>query len=446
MKRNTLILVAAVAVLAAGGYGVRAFRDGGAGTARAAKTGYHCPMHPAFHSDKPGSCPTCSMTLVPDEAAAPEPAAATGAAKGSAKHICVLHKCKMAGCLMELTAEVGQKITCPICGTAVATEISTGTILYYRNPMNPQQTSPSPSKDDMGMDYVPVYAEQGAASSVPGQGAVTLSAERRQQIGMTSAPVRRRELDVSVRATGQVAYDPDLYNTINEYGEAVKARAAIINSPYPDVHQRADALVQASDLRLRQMGLSQNQIAEIARSTQPPTNLLFASLGGTVWVYAQVYEYEISLVKPGQSVEITTPAYPGRKFKGTVKSLDPILSAETRTLRARIEVPNPEGLLALQMYVDADIRADIGRKLALPVSALIDTGERKIVFIDLGNGRLEPREVQAGRQAEGYYEVLSGLKEGEKVVTSANFLIDSESKLKAISPAAEKKQPQEHRH
>lgn len=330
---------------------------------------------------------------------------------------------------------------------AEAAEISTGTILYYRSPMNPAQTSPTPKKDEMGMDYVPVYAEEAALGSVPGQGAVSLSEERRRQIGMTSAPVKRRDLAVVVRATGQVAYDPDLYHAITEYGEAVKARDAVKDSPYPDVHQRAAALVEASNLRLRQMGLSESQIDAIARSTQAPTNLLFGSPGGTVWVYAQVYEYEIHLVKPGQTVEIATPAYPGRKFYGTVKSLDPILSAETRALRARIEVPNPDGLLALQMYVDASIRAELGRKLALPVGALVDTGTRKIVFIDLVDGSIEPREVEVGHQAEDYYEVLSGLKEGEKVVTSANFLIDSESKLKAIAPPAEKAAPvHEHRH
>lgn len=440
MKRKILILAAVAALLAAGGYGLRSFSAGRGGASRAAAAGYHCPMHPAFHSDKPGSCPICSMTLVPDEADA------RSEAQGSAKRVCVLHRCKMANCLMELTTEIGKKVTCPICGTAEAAEVSTGTVLYYRSPMNPQMTSPTPRKDDMGMDYVPVYAEESGSSSVPGQGAVTLSQERRQQIGMTSAAVKRRELAVVVRATGQVAYDPDLYHAITEYGEAVKARDAVKESPYPDVHQRADALVQASDLRLRQMGLSQDQIAAIAGSTQPPTNLLFGGPGGTVWVYAQVYEYEIPLVKPGQSVELTTPAYPGRKFHGVVKSLDPILSAETRSLRARILVPNEEGLLSLQMYVDAAIHANIGDKLALPTSALVDTGTRKIVYIDLGSGRIEPREVEVGRQAEGYYEVLSGLREGEKVVTSANFLIDSESKLKAISPGAGKKPQQEHQH
>lgn len=429
MKKKALILLAIAVALAAGAYGLRVYASARSASAGVKITGYHCPMHPSFHSDKPGSCPICSMTLVPDEAAGDVPV------QGSAKRICVLHKCKMANCLMELTTEVGKKVTCPICGTAEAAEAPPSNApLYYRDPMNPRVTSPTPKKDEMGMDYVPVFPEQGAASTVPGQGVVTLSQERRQQIGMQSAPVERRDLTAVIRATGQVAYDPDLYHAITEYSEAVKAREAVKNSPYPDALQRADALVQASDLRLRQMGLSPDMIARIASSTQAPTNLLFGGPGGTVWVYAQIYEYEIQLVKPGQSVDMTTPAYPGRKFHGVVRSLDPILSAETRSLRARIETPNPDGLLSLQMYVDANIHVDIGRKLALPTSALIDTGTRKIVFIDLGNGRLEPREVQVGRQAEGYYEVLSGLKEGEKVVTSADFLIDSESKLKAVTP------------
>ncbi len=308
---------------------------------------------------------------------------------------------------------------------------SKGGVLYYRNPMHPEITSPVPRKDDMGMDYVPVYPEEGASGGIPGQGAFVLSEEKRRMIGMKSELVEMRDLSVIVRASGSVAYDPDLYHAIAEYSEAAKARDAVKASSYPDVHQRADALVHASELRLRQIGLSEEQISAIVGSTQPPTNLLFGGPGGTVWVYAQIYEYEISLVKPGQSVEITTPAYPGRRFHGVVKALDPILSSETRSLKARIEVPNPEGLLKLEMYVDAAIHSGIGPKLALPESALMDTGERQLAFVDLGDGRVEPRAVRVGREAACYYEILAGLKEGEKVVTSANFLIDSESKLKS---------------
>ena len=155
-----------------------------------------------------------------------------------------------------------------------------------------------------------------------------------------------------------------------------------------------------------------------------------------MWIYAQIYEYEISMIRPGLEAEITTPAYPGRVFRGTLRTLDPRLSSETRTLRVRIEVPNPGGLLKLEMFVNAAIKADLGVSLALPETALLDSGQRKLVFVDLGSGRIEPRTVRLGREADGYYELLSGVAQGERVVTTANFLIDSESKLKAlVSPA-----------
>lgn len=442
MKQKLSILLLVGLLLIAGGYGIRRYSHAHQGTVPAAHAaGYHCPMHPTFKADKPGSCPICSMTLVPDE-----PQAEASGGTSSAKKICVLHHCTMAGCAMELMVEAGQKVTCPICGIVEAAVISTTTVLYYRNPMHPEVTSPTPKKDDMGMDYVPVYAEAGAASTVSGQGNIVLSEERRQMIGMKSEPVKRRDLAVVVRASGSVAYDPDLYQAITEYREATNARKAVKDSPWPDVLERADALVRASELRLRQIGLSDKQISDIVKSSETPTNLLFGGSGGTVWVYAQIYEYEIGLVRPGQQVEITTPAYPGRKFHGVVKAVDPNLSAETRSLKARIEVPNPDDALKLEMYVDAVIKADMGRKLALPIDALVDTGVRKLVYVDLGNGRIEPREIQVGREADGYYEVISGLREGEKAVTSANFLIDSESKLRAVTPNAQEKPRQEHRH
>ena len=291
------------------------------------------------------------------------------------------------------------------------------------------------------MDYVPGYAEARPESGAPGQAAITLSQERRQLIGMKTEPVAKRDLAAVVRASGRVAYDPDLYNAVAEHRAAVRAREKVQGSSYPDVLERSESLVRASALRLRQLGLSEEQIAECGRTDEPPVNLLVGGggHGGAVWVYAQIYEFEIGMVRPGQAAEMTTPAYPGRKFRGTVKSLDPVLSSETRSLKARIEAQDPEGLLKLEMYVNTVIRVSLGWKLALPESALLDSGERKLAFVDLGGGRIEPRELSLGQEAEGYYEVLGGLREGERVVTSANFLIDSESKLKAAISGAGKK-------
>lgn len=331
-------------------------------------------------------------------------------------------------------------------------EPAKGSILYYRHPMRPEVTSPTAKKDEMGMDYVPVYAEDEKTEvPVPGQATTRVTAEGRELIGMKTETIQKRALAETVRASGRVAYDPGLYSALAEYRAAVRTREKVNDSSFPDVIERAGALVRASFLRLRQMGLSEAQIEESGRSERLPTNLILGGSGNAVWIYAQIYEYEIDLVRPGQSVEITAPAFRGRKFHGTVKAVDPNLSAETRSLRVRIEAPDPERLLKPEMYVNALIKVDLGTKLALPRPALLNTGERQLVFVDLGEGRIEPREVEVGREAGEYYELLSGAREGERVVTSANFLIDSESRLKSAVPGGkDRKQPDEpkpeHRH
>ena len=432
-----IVLIAALVVLGGAFTGYLLYTRSHSSQDARQTTQYQCPMHPSYTSDKQGDCPICGMKLVPIE---PEEKSSVSTMT-TGKQMCVLHKCTMANCKMELPLKPGETVTCPICGTHTAPAAgATGKILYYRNPMNPAATSPVPMKDSMGMDYVPVYAEDVSETSVAGQASTVISAQKRQLIGMKSEAISRRRLKFTVRASGSVAYDPELYNAIAEHHSAMVARDKVKDSPWPDVHERAEALVRASSLRLRQLGLSESQIGAYTGMEALPTNLLLGGSDGSVWVYAQIYEYEISSVSPGQQAEITTPAYPGRVFSGTVKAIDPNLSPETRSLRVRIEVPNPGGLLKLEMFVNAAIKADLGRVLALPESALLDSGARKLVFVDLGEGRIEPREVRVGREADGYYELLSGVREGEKVVTTANFLIDSESKLKSlVAPSKDKR-------
>ncbi|MDD5304470.1 MAG: efflux RND transporter periplasmic adaptor subunit [Elusimicrobia bacterium] len=427
-----IVLIAGLVVLGGAVTGALLYRRGHSAKEARQAAKYQCPMHPSYVSDRPGDCPICGMKLVPME---PADAPSSSTTTTTGKHICVLHKCTMANCKMELPLAPGETVTCPICGTHTAPAAgAAGKILYYRNPMNPEASSPVPMKDSMGMDYVPVYAEDVSAPAVPGQASTVISEQKRRLIGMKTEAVMHRELKFTVRASGSVAYDPELYNAIAEHHSAMVARDKVKDSPWPDVHERSEALLRASTLRLRQLGLTEAQIAAFTGMEAAPTNLLLGGTGGFVWVYAQIYEYEISEVRPGLQAEITTPAYPGRTFHGTVKAVDPNLSPETRSLRVRIEVPNPGGLLKLEMFVNAAIKADFGVKLALPEAALLDSGERKLVFVDLGEGRIEPREVRVGRKADGYYELLSGVREGEKVVTTANFLIDSESRLKAAIP------------
>jgi RND family efflux transporter MFP subunit len=157
--------------------------------------------------------------------------------------------------------------------------------------------------------------------------------------------------------------------------------------------------------------------------------------GKSVWVYAQVYEYEAPLVARGQKIEVTVPSIPGRIFEAQVATIDPVLDPTTRTVRVRALVQTPDENLRPESFVQVRITVPLGEQLALPREAVLDTGDHQIVFVVRDGADFEPRSVGLGREAEGYYEVLSGLSEGEEVVTSANFLIDSESRFRSALAA-----------
>ncbi|MFA5780287.1 MAG: efflux RND transporter periplasmic adaptor subunit [Elusimicrobiota bacterium] len=357
------------------------------GSSKKVSQKYHCPMHPTYISDKPGDCPICGMKLVPMEE-------------------------------KPIAVQPSKKKT------------------IYRSSMSPNEISDKPGKDSMGMEMVPYEVEENnSASKVEGLSSVTISEEKQQLIGVKTAIVKKQKLIFDIRASGRVAHDPELYNAIIEYQQTIARRKELAlenSSQEQEFIQQADSLLDSSTLRLKHLGLSDSQIAELSKSTETFTNLILVGKpGGTVWVYAQIYMSEIGLVKPGQIMEVTSVALPGKKFHGEIKAVDTYLDSESRTLRVRAEVSNPEGLLKPDMYVDAVIHVDFGEKIAVPEEAVIDTGTRQIVFVKKGQGVYEPREIQVGHSAEGYYEVISGLSVGEEVVTSANFLIDSESKLKS---------------
>ena len=316
--------------------------------------------------------------------------------------------------------------------------VSSAKKVLYHCPMHPTYISDRPGNCPIcGMTLVLMEDAPEASAPVPGR--VNMTPQRRQLIGVKTEKAARVGLKKVVRASARVAYDAELYNAIAEYREALAAKEKVRQSPLKDTQESADALIRAAAFKLRQMGFSQEQMNELRKRGGSQTNLLLGERGGSVWVYAQIYEFESGLVKPGQTLEATTSSLPGKTFTGAVKSVDPILSAESRSLRVRAEVPNPEGLLKPEMYVDAKIIVELGNKLAVPEEAVMDTGERKIAFVETGPGTFEPRDVVTGQEAEGYVEILSGVKEGETVVTSANFLIDSESRLKsALSDAGHK--------
>lgn len=330
--------------------------------------------------------------------------------------------------------EPGEKIVCPVCGDVISEKNSKPVepgkkkIRYYRNPMNPEATSPVPMKDSMGMDYVPVYEYEAGSNKGPG---ITISREKQQLIGIKTDPVKKMDLSKIINASGKIAYDPELVITQEEFVQALNNKDNLKGDEFKDVIARVQSLIDASRNKLKLLGMSDDEIAELEKTKKAQTNLYLPAKGENVWAYISIYEYEIGLVKKGSPVEIEAVAYPGEVFQGKVVSINPVLDPATRTNKVRAEVLNTEDKLKPEMFVNARIYADIGEKLAVPESAILDTGLRKIAYILEEGDILESREVTLGQKAGGYYEVLDGLKEGDMVVTSGNFLVDSESKLKS---------------
>lgn len=355
-------------------------------------------------------------------------------------------------------------------------------ILYYKNPMGHPDTSPVPKKDSMGMDYIPVYEGEGVDDD---SGAVKVSADRIQKLGVRTETAAPRPLARSIRATGTVQIDEARQVVITarfdgwiekllvpRSGDAVTKGQVLAEFYSPELVKTqlehfisrridragGDVLAEGPLYRLRNYGIAEQDIAQILKTNKSsrtlplrapmsgvvlekkavegmraaPGELLFriADLG-IVWMIAEVFEQDLAEIAPGQEAGASVLAFPGRRFAGKVAFVYPMMSAATRTVRVRIELPNPDGALLPDMYGTVVIRAAGAPALAIPDSAVIDSGTRRVVLVEKGAGRFEPRAIRTGRRGEGYLEVLEGVSEGEKVVVAANFLIDAESNLKS---------------
>ncbi len=410
------------------------------------------PMHPAYKSDKPGKAPDCGMDLVPvyEEARAPKTAG------GERK------------------------------------------ILYYQDPMNPQHRSDKPAKAPDGMDFVPVYADEGGAEAPAPEGSFKISPEKQQLVGVQYGEVTPQPLARTIRAVARLSYDetrivrihskiegwvdkvyvdftgqlvkknqplidvysPELLATQDEYLLALRAHDRLGDSSFKEVANGADSLLEAARRRLELWDITDQQIAEIQKNKKPIKALtLFSPANGfvlsrnaferqritpetelysmadlsTVWAIADFFEYEVHDVRIGQRVVLTLPSFPGRSYAGTVSYIYPQLDNTTRTLKVRAEFANPDFTLKPDMYANAELKIDYGRRLAIPQEAVLDSGGGQVVFVAREDGYFEPRKVVLGDRVDSKVIVLSGLKSGEKVVTSGNFLIDSESALKAAT-------------
>lgn len=251
-------------------------------------------------------------------------------------------------------------------------------------------------------------------------------------------------------------YSPDLVATQDEYLLAVEAKESLASSSLKEIRAGSESLLEATRRRLSLWDISDEQIAELQKSRRPKKNLTFYSpISGfvikkeavqgmrvmpdkelytitdlsTVWVNADIYEFELGNIRLGQRAAITLSYYPGETFHGKVSWIAPVLDDKTRTTKVRLEFANRGFRLKPEMYANVEIDIEGGRKLAIPEEAVLDSGIRKTVFIDKGEGRYAPVEVKLGARYDRYYEVLSGLNPGEKIIASASFLLDSESRL-----------------
>ena len=359
-------------------------------------------------------------------------------------------------------------------------------VLFYRNPMGLPDTSPVPKKDWMGMDYIAVH--EGEEAGV--DGTVTVNLDRVQRSGVRTEAIARRQLARALRVPGVIQVDErrvrvvtlrsdgfieDLY--VNATGQAVRAGQPLFRVYSAPIQQaqidlivamrdqsrgggEADRVLQGPMQRLRNLGVPESRIREVRETgansrtldwPSPVSGVVLekrivdgqrVSAGdelyriadlGTVWAIASVAEQDLGKLRIGDPATATFLAYPGEAREGRVTFVYPDLKPETRTARVRVELPNADGRLKLDMYADVTIRSGIGGAavVAVPDSAVIDSGSRQVVLIARGEGRFEPRAIRLGHRGDGYVEVTEGVAEGEEVVTSANFLIDAESNLRA---------------
>jgi Cu(I)/Ag(I) efflux system membrane fusion protein len=356
--------------------------------------------------------------------------------------------------------------------TTAAPAAETKRVLYYRNPMGLPDTSPVPKKDSMGMDYLPVYEGDDTDD-----GSVRLSLGKVQRTGVRSEPATRRAVVRKLRIPGTVKLDERRVTIVSmradsfiervenvTTGDRVKKGQRLLEVFSPDVNAAAAQLIsnpgfEGSRRRLENLDVPQAVIAEIERTRKVPLTIAWtaprdgivlernatdgmkAASGqvlfrladiSTIWVLADVPEENIGNVTVGEEVAIRPRSLPGRVFPGRVAVIYPQVNTDTRTVRVRIEIANGDGALLPEMYADVDVVGGAGSPvIAVPDSALMDTGTRQVVIVDKGDGRFEPREVKVGRRGEDFVEIREGIEEGDRVVVSANFLIDAESNLKA---------------
>ena len=369
---------------------------------------YHCPMHPTVISDHPGSCKICGMDLVPiekEETFDEEENVGLPTKKEPAgsptKHEPVQYVCPMHP--EEVSDHPG---SCSICGMDLK-----------RQALTPDHTGSHSKTENMDPHAQPEAAKVGDPTDmkqVPGYSKIRVSPEQQQLIGVRLARAELRILEKKIRVVGEVAHDPEMYQAQAEY-----------------LKSRGTGLRASARLKLEHMGMSSKQIKQLDRRGRAKRNLIVRDKDKTYWIYAYFYEADLPLVQVGQEVSVTVPTFGDRNLPGRLQALRAHIDTRTRSIRGIIEVYDPHQRLQPGLFVNVEVNVSLPQGLVIPTAAVMDTGKRQIAFVKKEKGTFIPREVKLGATANGSVLVTAGIQADEEVVVGANFMLDSESRLKA---------------
>jgi membrane fusion protein, copper/silver efflux system len=408
-----------------------------------------CAMHPSVRMKEPGKCPICGMELFPvkkNQGQKMDPPSPDG---GKEKQ--VTSDDESPGNMGTMDHSMpGMEMPAPAPVTGKGESSSRFTVSLERQQLIGVKTEPAVMRS---MD-----------KKIRTVGRVTLDETKITKINTKfSGWIDKLYVDYTLEQVKKgdplfSIYSPELVSTEQEYLLALRSKKILSDSEFPEISGGANSLLDATKKRLELWDISEDQIRELARTgkvkeslviyspvsghvmeknafqnmyVEPNTSLYTIADHFDVWVEVDIYEQEIPLVKLGDSALMTLESLPGEEFHGKVTFIPPHLDMKTRTVKARLEFPNPDMKLLPEMYADVSIDVPLGEKLSIPESAVLRTGKADLVFVDKGGGSMEIRKVEIGDNAGGYYEVLKGLREGDMVVSRANFLIDSESNMQA---------------
>lgn len=260
---------------------------------------------------------------------------------------------------------------------------------------------------------------------------VSLSLDKQQVIGVKTDRVQKVDIFETIKAPGRIAFDPELYTAQSEYLEAIRQQRKVQNSPLKEIRRSTNEMVRSAKTRLQVLGLGEKEIKALASKGRVSDGLIVSGNNDNL-IYADVFESDLSKIKPGQNVKITASFIDGKPLNGEVISVDQLIDPKTRAGKVRIKIDKTDLSIRPEAFVTVSISVPLGNHIAAPLESILDTGEDLFVFIKKGEGKFEPRKITKLFETDQYIAVIDGLSEGEEVVTSANFMMDSESRLKSV--------------